>query len=176
MSPRFWTALENGMSLWHIVKKKDQFQEPIRRISVLSSFISVLSSFNWFTLNYPDHHIWSAGFNGLCQSESFRKRIRFVQFSIIHKHLMRDKSGDWLHQKEAEYTKWKELVPGKSPGGPHMLMVKERIVFRSQLLLVSCLTAWTDERQMKITVTKSVLRWVRNIMIDSAEGSAYQKS
>ena len=27
-------------------------------------------------------------------------------------------SGDWLHQKEAERTKWNEQVPGQSPVGP----------------------------------------------------------
>ena len=38
-----------------------------------------------FILNYPDLHIWNiwnAGFDGLCESECFRKRIRFVNYTV----------------------------------------------------------------------------------------------
>ena len=76
----------------HVQKKEDQFQEQGR----------------WEDRN--------AGFNGPRESESFGRRIRFVQFSVIRKHMMRHRSrGDWLHQKEAECTEWRELVLRRNP-------------------------------------------------------------
>ena len=55
-------------------------------------------------------------------------------------------SGDWLHQKEAEYTEWRELISRRNPGGPHKSEVKERILFHSQLLLVSYLAGRNGRR------------------------------
>ena len=36
------------------------------------------------------------------------------------------------------------MVPRRNPGGPHKSEVKERILFHSQLLLVSCLVVICD--------------------------------
>ena len=132
------------MSLWPTRTEEGRAirgAQPMRRISVLSSS-------NWsFILNYPDFHVRNAGFSGPWESESFGRRIRFVQFSVIRKHNYDERqSGDWLHQKEAEYTEWRELVPRRNPGGPHKSEVKERILFHLQLLFVSCLAGRNGRR------------------------------
>ena len=80
----------------------------------------------------------------------------------------RRQNGDWLFEKEAEFTKWKELVPGQSPGGPHKSEVKEMILLHSHISQVT-----TEEGQSKITNTESVFKSSRkDAMIDNVEGSA----
>ena len=109
------------------ILKKDQFQE--QSLSKESVFCCHLTK---FILDYSDLRIWNAEFNDLCQSKCFRK-IRFVQFSIIWKQVMIERqSGDWLHQKEAEHTKWKELVPGQSSHKPQKLEVSPVLQVRTR--------------------------------------------
>ena len=79
-------ALENGMSAWPTHSEEGRSipgAEPIRRIFVLLSFELK------FILNYTGHNVWNAGFDGPWECECFRRKIRFVQFSIIRKHIMR---------------------------------------------------------------------------------------
>ena len=59
------------------VKKEDQFQEQ----SLSEGSVLLLLNLK-LTVNYQDLYIWNAGFDGPCQSDSFR-RIRFIQFSIV---------------------------------------------------------------------------------------------
>ena len=69
----------------HIVKKKDQFQElSLSEESLFCPHLTEVCS----ELPRPSHVKrrirWSV-------QECFRRRFRFVQFSIIHKHVMRDR-------------------------------------------------------------------------------------
>ena len=78
--------------------------------------------------------LWNARFDGPCDRRCFRKRTRFVQFSIIHKHMTRDRVvNDYITKK------WKELVPAQIPGWPQKSEVKERILLYSQLQTLSYL-------------------------------------
>ena len=65
------------------------------------------------------------------------------------------------------------MVPRRKPGGPHKSEVKERILFHSQLLLVTCLAGRNGKGQGKITNTKNAFEASqKNAIIDCVEGSA----
>ena len=135
----------------HIVKKEHQFQE--QSLSEEYMFCRHLTEV-YSELPRPSH---------------FRCRIRWParewmlqkenQICTVQYHLQtceERQSGDWLHQKEAEYTKRKELVPGQSPGDPTSQKRRGGFYFIYNYCLCPTLQVRIEERQNKIADTESV--------------------
>ena len=121
------SCAETGISSDPLAMRKEgQFQEQsLSEESLLCLYLTKIYS----ELNRPSHQkcrLWCSVGEWMNQKEN---QICTDQY---HPQTCDERqSGDWLHQKEAEDTKWKELVPGQSPGGPHKPRGKERILLYS---------------------------------------------
>ena len=87
MTTKLQAALEKEMSLWPTRTEEGRSisaAEPMR-------WISVLSPFNWSLFWSTQTFTSEMQASIVSQSESFRRKIQFVQFSVIHKYIMRDR-------------------------------------------------------------------------------------
>ena len=78
-------------------------------------------------------------------------------------------SGDWLHQKEAEYTEWRELSQGGTPGDPTSQKWRRGFYSIHSYYLCPVLQVGTEEGQGKITNTKSAFRRMLWSIVSKAE-------
>ena len=77
----------------HAVKMENQFQVQSLSEDLFCSHLTEVYS------ELSRLYIWNAGFDGPCESECFRRRIRFVQFSIIRKHVMIDSGTNYTRKR-----------------------------------------------------------------------------
>ena len=159
MTPRIQAALENGMWLWPTHSEEGRSipgTEPIRRISALTSFN--------FILNYPDLHIWNSGFDGPCESECFRRRIRFVQFSIIRKHVMRDRVATNYIRKRLSIHNEKNWSQDRALGDPTSQKRRRGFYVIYSYYLCPIMQVRTEEGKARSQIPKAFSRRVRRML------------
>ena len=162
MTPRLRIPRENGRSLWPTHSEEGRSvpgAERIRRISFLSSFnLNLFWTTQTFTSEMQDSMVRAR--------VNVSDRESDLYSAVSSANMWWETDGDWLHQKEAEYTKWKELVPGQSPGESYKSEAKERILLHLLLLLVSYLAGKNRRR------IKQDHKYQKCFRVDSVEGSA----
>ena len=125
MTPRLWAALEKWMSLTHRWRRRktDSRSRAYQKKNLFCRHIT--DAFSELPRpSHPKSRFWWSGTEWKLQKKN--------QICTNQCHLQtcdERQSSDWLHQKEAEYKKWRELVPSQNPGGPNTSEVRERILF-----------------------------------------------
>ena len=112
-------------------------------------------------------------FDGPCESECFRRKIRFVQFSIMRKHVMGDRMVTNYTRKRLNIQNEKNWSKDRALGDPTSQKRRRGFYFIYSYYLYPILQVRSKEGQSKIAKTKSVFEANQNdVMIDSVESSA----
>ena len=141
MTQRLWAALEaRRHSDPHVQNKEDQFQE--QSWWEESLFCRHLTGLFWISQTVMSE----------MQASMVRERVKASEgesdfYSSVSSANMWWETEWWLITSERGWVyRMKELVPRRNPGGPHKSEVKERVLFHSQLLLVSYLAGRNGRR------------------------------
>ena len=169
MTPRLRAALENKMSLWPKCTEEGRpipGAEPMRRISILSSFNWSLS---WTTQTFTSEMQASM----VCERVKTSEGEPDLQFGVIRKHMMRDRVVTDYIRTRLSIQNEENWSQNRTLGDPTSQKWRRGFYSIHSYYLCPVLQVGMEEGQGKIKYTKSAFEASqKNAMIDCVEGSA----
>ena len=109
-----------------------------------------------------------------CASECFSRRIRFVQFSIIRKHMLRDRVVTNYIRTRLSMQNEKNMSQDRALGDPTSRKRGRRFYFIRRYCFCPALQVRIGERQSKTkkNTESDFEASQKNVMIDNVEGRA----